>query len=121
MNASPMRLLSGTVTEPSGYRSPCVMPSQEVAHAAAGIAEIEYFQGCAFQLMAGASSIPHAHVMAILVVTLKLFYGLDGQTRRLPSGLPPPPDWLRWAEEAIRRAPQPSLIRFLPGQASSPH
>lgn len=100
-------------------RIPQIRPSQVVVPIAVRIAEIELGQSCAFQLVAGASSMPHAHVMAVLVVTLKLLYGLDGQTRRLPEGLPPPPVWLEWAQEAIRRAPKPSLVRLLPGEVRS--
>ena len=95
--------------------------SQFVVPIAVRIASIEGSQSCAFQLVSGASSLPHAHVMAVLVVTLKLLYGLDGQTRRLPEGLAPPPVWLQWAEEAIRRAPKPSLVRLSPNKACSLH
>eukprot|EP00887_Chlorella_sp_A99_P004430 scaffold30.g4430.t1 len=40
---------------------------------------------------------PWAMLMAVLLVSLKLCYGLDGRGREAPPGLPPPPDWLAWA------------------------
>ena len=86
--------------------------------AAVRIAEVQYGPSCAFQLMAGASSQPLAHLMAALVVALKLLYGLDGQARRLPEGVPPPPNWLHWAQQAARRAPNPSIPTLVPSEAS---
>ena len=91
---------------------------QAVVPAAVRIAEVHYAPSCALQLMGGASSQPLAHLMAALVVALKLLYGLDGQARRLPEGLPAAPHWLRWAQQAIRRAPRPSIASLAPNEAS---
>lgn len=85
--------------------------------AAVRIAEVHYAPSCAFQLMGGASSQPLAHLMAVLLVTLKLLYGLDGQARCLPEGVPQPPHWLRWAQQAVRRAPKPSILSLAPSEA----
>ena len=94
---------------------------QVVVPAAAMVTEIHCSQGCALQMMTGASSQPHAHVMAALVVAVKLLYGLDGVTRRLPAGVPPPPDWLAWAAAALRHASQPSLTSLLSSEVSFWH
>ena len=88
--------------------------AQAVALAAVDIAEIYYSQGCHFQLILGASSLPYAYVIAALVVTLKLFYGLDGQVRRLTAGLQPPPEnWHLWT------AMKPSIISLVPSEVST--
>ena len=52
---------------------------------------------------------------------LQLLYGLNGRPRRQPDGVPPPPDdWLAWAEQAIKRAPQPSSLPLDPAEARAP-
>jgi len=88
---------------------------------AARIAVVHKSLGCPFQLVLGASSQPYAYVMAVLVVTMKLFYGLDGQSRCLPESLPlPPDDWHVWAEEVVRRGSKPSIISLVPSVVISP-
>ena len=62
-------------------------------------------------LRLGPAAQPHAQLLTTLVVALKLLYGLDGHSRRLPDGVPPPPpDWMTWAARAIASAPQPSSL-----------
>ena len=50
---------------------------------------------------------PYIHVMAVLIVTIKVLYGLDGIPRQLPPGLPPGPKWPKWAESALSRLQGP--------------
>ena len=47
---------------------------------------------------------PYAHIMAILVVSCKLFYSLDV----LPREADECKDWQAWAESALRRARGPA-------------
>jgi len=44
---------------------------------------------------------PYIFVMAVLIVTIKVLYGLDGIPRPAPLGLPPGPEWTTWAESAL--------------------
>ena len=50
---------------------------------------------------------PHIYVMAVLVVAIKILYGLDGLPRTRPEGLPAAPEWSKWAESALRRLQGP--------------
>ncbi|DBA85800.1 TPA: hypothetical protein ACH3X1_005353 [Trebouxia sp. C0004] len=52
-------------------------------------------------------SSPYNYVMAILVVTIKVLYGLDGVPRPAPLGLPGAPHWTQWAESALQHLQGP--------------
>lgn len=45
--------------------------------------------------------------MAVLVVTIKILYGLDGLPRATPEGLPAAPQWTQWAASALDRMQGP--------------
>ena len=68
---------------------------------------------------------PYIHVMAVLVVAVKLMYGLDGLPRARPEGLPAAPHWAKWAESALHwlqgplnPSPYPQVCRRLPHNGS---
>ena len=44
---------------------------------------------------------PYMYVMAVLIVAIKILYGLDGVPRPRPEGLPAAPHWSEWAESAV--------------------
>ena len=50
---------------------------------------------------------PYIHTMAVLVVTIKVLYGLDGVPRPAPLGLPGAPQWTQWAESALQQLQGP--------------
>ena len=50
---------------------------------------------------------PYIYVMAVLVVTIKVLYGLDGLPRATPAGLPAAPQWTEWAASALDRLQGP--------------
>lgn len=51
--------------------------------------------------MAEAAGACILELLAVLIVAVKLFYGLDGQARDLPACLPAPPIWREWAEDVF--------------------
>ncbi|DBB06941.1 TPA: hypothetical protein ACH3X3_009592 [Trebouxia sp. C0006] len=50
---------------------------------------------------------PYIYTMAVLVVTIKVLYGLDGVPRPAPLGLPGAPQWTQWAESALQHLQGP--------------
>ena len=44
---------------------------------------------------------PYIYLMAVLVVAIKVLYGLDGLPRNTPLGLPDAPPWTQWAQSAL--------------------
>ena len=50
---------------------------------------------------------PYIYVMAVLVVAIKILYGLDGLPRGVLEGLPAAPEWYQWAESALHRLQGP--------------
>lgn len=50
---------------------------------------------------------PYIYVMAVLVVAIKILYGLDGVQRPRPEGLRAAPHWSKWAESALHRLQGP--------------
>ncbi|GAB4816552.1 hypothetical protein N2152v2_003598 [Parachlorella kessleri] len=52
----------------------------------------------------------HTHAMALLLVAVKLLYGLDGRRREVVEGLPPPPDWLHWARVVMGSLQGPTAL-----------
>ena len=44
---------------------------------------------------------PYIYLVAVLLVAIKLVYGLDGVAKPKPEGLPAAPDWVKWAESAL--------------------
>ena len=50
---------------------------------------------------------PYIYVMAVLLVSIKVLYGLDGVPRPAPPGLPGAPNWKQWAESALDRLQGP--------------
>ena len=50
---------------------------------------------------------PYIYTMAVLIVTIKVMYGLDGDPRPAPPGLPGAPHWTQWAESALQHLQGP--------------
>ncbi|KAL0039320.1 hypothetical protein WJX79_003263 [Trebouxia sp. C0005] len=50
---------------------------------------------------------PYIYTMAVLIVTIKVLYGLDGIPRPAPLGLPGAPQWAQWAESALQHLQGP--------------
>lgn len=50
---------------------------------------------------------PYIYVMAVLIVAIKILYGLDGLPRNRLEGVPAAPDWCKWAESALHRLQGP--------------
>ena len=50
---------------------------------------------------------PYIYAMAVLIVAIKILYGLDGLARPAPEGLPAAPEWTDWAESALDRLQGP--------------
>lgn len=50
---------------------------------------------------------PYIYTMAVLIVTIKVMYGLDGDPRPAPPGLPRAPRWTQWAESALQHLQGP--------------
>ena len=50
---------------------------------------------------------PYIYTMAVLIVTIKVLYGLDGDPRPAPPGLPGAPHWTQWAESALQHLQGP--------------
>lgn len=50
---------------------------------------------------------PYIYVMAVLIVAIKILYGLDDLPRTRPEGLPAAPPWPKWAESAVQRLQGP--------------
>ena len=50
---------------------------------------------------------PYIYTMAVLIVSIKVLYGLDGLPRPTPLGLPAAPTWLQWAESVLERLQGP--------------
>ena len=50
---------------------------------------------------------PYIYIMAVLIVAIKVLYGLDGLHRPAPLGLPAAPTWLQWAQSVLDRLQGP--------------
>jgi hypothetical protein len=60
--------------------------------------------------------------MSALIVSLKMIYGLELEEKLrapLPPGVPPPPDWGRWAGQAMMDLAKPSAFPLTPEEVGA--